>query len=166
MLLMAIGSEVQAQGARGSGPGEYLGGISVGRVWESDLADGPALHGYRVGFVALSQGRHSRYGFAGSWYVEWKESRSQEILEGGLEVAYPYFAFSRIALGPRIRLAIQRRAEQPSRGTDAVFGAGVEFGAWVSRRVQLAVLADRSVGLEARARTSCSVNMRIMLWAD
>jgi hypothetical protein len=164
LLLIVSGPEVEPQ--KTGRAGEYVSGIAAGRVWEQDTEDESDLDGYRIAFTSFSQGPDSEYGFAGSWYLERKESRHQEILEGGVELSYPYFRLSRVGLGPRFRLAIQDRAERPHRGADGVFGVGFEIGVWLSERVQIAALADRSVGFEAGARNSLSMNMRIMLWND
>ncbi len=166
LVLIALGAEVGSHKTDATSSGEYVAGIAAGRVWEQDLGGRPDLDGYRIAFTAFSQGSSSGPGHAGSWYVEWKESRQQEILEAGLELSYPYFEFSRVGLGPRFRMAIQERAEPPYRGTDGVFGVGFEFGVWLSERVQIAAMADRSVGFEAGTRISYSVNLRVMLWND
>jgi hypothetical protein len=165
-LLVALGSGAQSQETSDAASGEYRAGISAGRVREEDPAGGSGLDGYRLGFVAFSKGRTSRFGFVGSWYVERKESRRQETLEGGLELAYPYFDFSRAGCGPRMRLALQRRDRPPDRDKDAVFGVGFECGVFLFDRVQVAAIADRLIGIDTGARSSFSVNMRVIFWKD
>lgn len=166
MMLLATGPDPGVEEPSPTVHAEYVSGLAVGLVREQDLEGAPDLDGVRVSFVAFSRGRSSKYGFVGSWYAEWKESPRQEILEGGLEIAIPHFTFSRVGFGPRVRAAIQERAEPPHRGTDVVVGAGLEVGVWLSRRAQLALLADRSVGFEGGTRSSYSLNLRIILWGD
>ena len=88
LLLMVTGATVESQETREADPGEYRAGLSAGRVWEQDLGDKPDLDGYRIGFTAFSQGINATCGFAGSWFVEWKESYYQEVFEGGLELSF------------------------------------------------------------------------------
>lgn len=164
-LLLALGPGIVPI-PPGPSPGEYVAGISLGRVWEQDPQGGPALAGYRLGFTAFSRSASADYGFAGTWYAEWKRSRAREIFAGGLEVAYPYLEWSRVGFGPRLRLALQGRTASPHRGLDGVVGAGLEAGLWVSQRLQIAALADWNVGIRAGARRFYSLNLRMMMWNE
>ncbi len=164
LLILAAGSGVQSPGVAPAG--EYESGIAAGWVREQDPGAGRDLEGVHLGFVAFSRGKESSWGFVGSWYAEWKESRDQEVVEMGVDVSVPYFEFARVGVGPRFRLGVQERAEPPHRGTDGVAGAGLEVGVRLSRRAHLAVFAERSTGFEAGARTSYGAMLRILLWRD
>lgn len=165
-LLLAIGARGDAQPRGGVGGGEYVSGLAVGRVWEHDPGGAADLEGFRLGFVAISREPSARYGHAGSYYVEWKSNGQQRAFEGGLEVAFPYVHLPRVSLGPRVRAAIQQRREPPYQGWDVALGIGAEVGVWLTPRLQLAAMVDRSVGFDAPARTSYAAHLRVMLWRD
>lgn len=166
LLLVALGAQPDLATPAIPSSGGYVAGAVVGRLWEQDLGGGADLDGYRLGFVAISREANTRYGHVGSYYVEWKRGGRQEIVEGGLELTFPYLHLPRGGAGPRVKVALQKRNEPPYRGLDGVVGVGVEAGAWLTERLQLAAVVDRTVGFEARGRTSFALHLRVMFWAE
>ncbi len=134
--------------------------ITVERIQEVDAKE-VQLRGLRLSTGSWDETECDFNGY-GLLSVEIAQGGSQRILRGGLTTGLMLFAIGPIRFSPRLGLQIQYRGEEPHAGIGGEFVLGVELAAWVAKKWQVAVVADRDFGFPSGTRKQFAVALR---WA-
>jgi hypothetical protein len=126
---------------------------------EEDEPDGSDLRG--LGLLWSSWDETVTMSGGLGWWLAWQEGEGQTIWDGGFEMTWlPWVPHGPVRFGPRLRIGLQHRSEEPDAGLSGIAAAGLELAVWLGDRFQVAVMADQEWPFEAGDRTQVGFSLR------
>lgn len=141
--------------------GEDVTLISVDRTRETDPS-GERLRGIRFALRMWQDEYDDLAGIVGGgYYLTIKEGKTRKIFDAGVELHLFNTAVGPVRLGPRLRLGLEYRDDEPDQGIGGVFAIGWNVAVWLNKRIQLAIMADREFGFPSGTRNQIGFSFRI-----
>ena len=134
--------------------------FSIERTGETDPG-GEYLRGFKAGFGTWDETESEFGGGAGTYWLAFKQGDNLKVYGMGVDAGLLIIPLGPVRVFPRLKVGLEYRADPPDSGPTGLVGMGVEFGVWLGRGLELAVIADRDFGFPSGTRNQVGFVLRI-----